>query len=192
MRLQKALELAMILVRPRCIYRVAPIQEIGKKKILGKSIRVDSQLWARSVSLMESPEFILVYAITLGEDIDIRIGSTQKKSLSLGYLLDAAGSEIVERIAASLEGELWKELKLEDYQRTARFSPGYCDWGLDGQKEIFGFLKPEEIGLIHTKAYSILPSKSITAAIVGARHIPHRSPCPLCNEKSCLYRREQM
>ena len=190
-QIHKALEMAMVLVKPRCICRVTPIEDIDEKMIMGKGIRIDSQRWAKSANLMESPEVILVFAVTLGEDLDSRLASVQKESLSLGYILDAAGSEIVERVADGLEEDLWKSLNLENYQRTVRFSPGYCDWGLDGQKEVFYFLRPERVGIKHTKTWGMLPRKSITAAVLGAWNTPFRSPCPLCNRKSCPYRIEK-
>jgi hypothetical protein len=190
-QIHQALEMALLLVKPKCICRITPIEEIHEKMIIGKGIQIRSQRWAKSASQMESPKVILVYAVTLGEELDFRIASIQKQSLSLGYILDITGSEIVERIADRAEEDLWKNLNLEDYQRTVRFSPGYCDWGLDGQQEVFWFLRPERIGISHTKAWSMLPSKSITAAVLGAWNIPLRSPCPLCNLKSCSYRIEK-
>ena len=46
-QLQKALELAMVLVKPRSIYRITPIEKIGTKMILGKGIEIESQRWTR-------------------------------------------------------------------------------------------------------------------------------------------------
>jgi hypothetical protein len=190
-QIHKALEMAVRLVKPKCICRVTPIEEIDENVIIGKGIQIRSQRWAKCASQMESPEVILVYAVTLGEELDLGIASIQKQSLSLGYILDITGSEIIERIADRAEEKFWKNLNLENFQRTVRFSPGYCDWGLDGQKEVFWFLRPEEIGISHTKGWSMLPSKSITAAILGALNTRLRSPCPLCNLKSCTYRIEK-
>ncbi len=191
-QIQKALELAMKLANPKGIFLITPLEEIGGKMIQGKGIRIESKKWAKVAGLMESAEIMLVYAVTLGRSLDIKVTSVQKQSLSLGYILDAAGSEIVERVSEGLGKKLWKELNLDKYKRSARFSPGYCDWPLYGQEAIFALLMPEKIGIHHTKAWAMLPSKSITSVMLGARKMQLRSPCPLCSQKTCPYRREHV
>jgi len=187
--IQKALAEALQLARPRAISRVSSVERIEKDAIIGRGLCIESERCARLCSLMDSPAILLAYAVTLGDDLDRKITSLQKESLSLAFVLDAAGSEIVERVADRMEEDLWKALDRDGFQRTARFSPGYCDWELAGQQEIFEFLHPEQIGIHHTRAWSMLPSKSITAVLLGAKAMPFDNACPLCSKKGCTYRR---
>ena len=36
----------------------------------------------------------------------------------------------------------------------------------------------------------MIPQKSISAALIGAREVPLRYPCPFCAKEDCPYRRE--
>jgi hypothetical protein len=171
------------------IYRRSAIEKIGKKVISGRGLKIESERWTRFSHQMDSPEILLVYAVTLGGELDKRIMSIHKESLSRAFILDTAGSEMVEQIADHMEADLWERLDLKEYRRTARFSPGYCDWRLEGQQGLCTFLHADTIGIHCTKTWSMLPSKSITAVILGARAMPFLTPCPLCNQTVCPHRR---
>ena len=187
--IQKALEESLEAARPQAVCRMSRIERIGRKEILGTGFKLESPKWARFSQLLDSPEILLVYALTLGDDLDKRIDALRDAPITLSYVLDAAGSEIVERTADRMEADLWERPAFKGLQRTIRFSPGFCDWRLNAQQEIFQFLHPESIGMLCTKAWSMLPSKSITAALLGARGLPFHTPCPLCTQKACPHKR---
>jgi hypothetical protein len=91
-----------------------------------------------------------------------------------------------------LDRHISGSLGAEGYETTARFSPGYCDWDVgQGQEELFRFLEPESLGVRRTSAGMMIPQKSISAALIGAREVPLRYPCPFCAKEDCPYRREK-
>ena len=190
MLIQHALNEIQMAAHPVAIFRRTPLREIGNNAIRGEGLLIESSRWSGFVRQMDSPEIILAYAVTLGADIDHCIASMQKRSLSLAYITDAAGSEAVERIADHVADKVWNMEQLQEYERTALFSPGYCDWPLAGQREIFSFLKPAQIGIDHTTAWSLTPAKTITAIVMGARGMHSTAPCSACSEQSCSYRRD--
>jgi hypothetical protein len=187
---RESLAEALGIAAPALLYRAAPIEEVGEHVIAARGLRVASARWALLVSRMSQPRILLAYALTIGEAFDARLRRLKEDSLSKAFVFDAAGSEIVETVADRAEEELWGTLGLESYQRTRRFSPGYCDWDLTGQQALFGFLGPERIGVRHTAAWCLIPCKSITAVVIGSPDIPARSACRFCRTEGCAWRRD--
>lgn len=183
-----ALAEALEVAAPCVLYRAAPIEEVGGHVIAARGLRIASAKWALLASRMTHPRILLAYALTLGEEFDARLRKLQEHSLSKAFVFDAAGSEIVEAVADRVEEELWDTLNLQTSKRTRRFSPGYCDWDLSGQHALFDFLAPERIGIRHTTAWSLIPSKSITAVVIGSPDPPAPSACRFCNAEGCAWR----
>ena len=48
---------------------------------------------------------------------------------------------------------------------TMRFSPGYVDWDIKGQKDFLKWLGAEAIGIKLTKNFQMLPEKSVSAIL---------------------------
>jgi len=118
------------------------------------------------------------------------IKTTQETSLFDAFLLDAFGSVVTEYEADQLTHHLKTLPETACYELSRRFSPGYCDWKLQpGQDILFQFLKPNAIGLDSLPSGAMVPTKSITAVMIGAKKIKKSSPCFFCNEGSCTHRR---
>ncbi len=182
---QLIIDQALKISLPQALYCISEVEHIDSDGILARGMKIQSTQLAALCSRMTSPCIIVAYALTIGERLDQYLGEFTKDSLAKAFILDAAASEIVEAVADKMEDELWRRHHLEIFERTARFSPGYCDWGLSGQHVLFAMLNPQLIGIHHTNAWSVLPSKSITAIVIGARSIPFPTHCPICSAKGC-------
>jgi hypothetical protein len=171
--------------------RTTPIAGWEKSKIEAEAVTIDSKKWANLLKKMESPEVLCCFIITLGKQLDIINEALRKKNLFDPYVLDAFGSLMVEKAADQIEASIRMQLKKNNYEGSRRFSPGYCDWGLkSGQETICRFLTPEKIGVRCLAIGSMVPAKSISAVMVGAKQMPWKSPCRFCKEINCPYRRE--
>ena len=160
-------------------------------KIEAEAVTIDSRKWANLLKKMESPDVLCCFMITLGKQLDIINEELRKQSLFDPYILDAFGSLMVEKAADQMEASIGMQLKKNKYKGSRRFSPGYCDWGLkSGQETICRFLAPEKIGVRCLAAGSMIPAKSISAVMVGAKQMPWNAPCRFCKEIKCPYRRE--
>ena len=105
----------------------------------------------------------VIFAATVGVNIDRLAARYTSLSPSRALLLDALGTERVE----SLADLFCEELSGEFSTVTARFSPGYGDLPLEFQKDIFSILDcPRKIGLTLNDSLIMSPRKSVTA-IVG-------------------------
>jgi hypothetical protein len=112
-------------------------------------------------------------------------------------MLDGAASEGAELAAQVLEQEYIRYLVSGDTpirgMSALQFSPGYCGWHISGQRKLFEFLQPAEIGLELTDSYLMRPLKSVSGVIVvGPREIFDFKDdfdfCDECDTRSCRER----
>ncbi len=104
----------------------------------------------------------VIFAATLGIDFDRLIAKNSKISPSNAVILDAIGSERIESLCNIFN----KEVKDKYKDIKPRFSPGYGDFELKYQKELFKLLDCErKIGLTLNESLLMSPSKSVTAII---------------------------
>ncbi len=187
-----AVERCLSTVRPACLYRTTPFLRLEKDLLRGRDVEIRSRRWARLVKRLDRPEVICCFVVTTGLELEEAVNEAQRESLFHAYLLDSAGSVVIERLTDQMDRHIAGLLAAKGCQTTARFSPGYCDWDLEeGQEALFRFLQPESVGVKRTSAGMMIPQKSISAALVGAREVTLRYPCSFCPKGDCPYRREE-
>ena len=127
----------------------------------------------------------VVFAATVGVGIDRLIAKYGTLSPSKSVLLDAIGTERIEALC-----DLFcEDIKKDFISLKPRFSPGYGDFDLSHQKDIFSLLNCQKnIGLTVTESLLMSPSKSVTAIVgVGGKEIQGEK-CNMCENKDCLFR----
>ncbi len=185
-------ESALDLSRPVSIHKNLTIGQFSRGGIAEcPDLFSASRIYREFFSQMLSPDRMIVFAVTLGGGIDAEIARLQREDrMFLAYALDAAGSVLVEEYAAQIETRLAEKWEEEGYRSTRRFSPGYCDWPVaEGQREIARLLDLRGIGINCEETGLMVPQKSVTAVMVGARGLSRRTPCHLCTDRSCAHRR---
>jgi Vitamin B12 dependent methionine synthase, activation domain len=117
-------------------------------------------------------EHLALFALTVGPlvcDTITRLFNTN--DYALGYMLDAIASDCTERIGDLTEQHFYdvlnKQGQISNSIKILRYSPGYCGWHISGQKKLFGFLEPEEIGITLRQSYLMEPLKSISGVLVA-------------------------
>jgi hypothetical protein len=189
LELQRVLEQARPQICPRSLYRMTPLLSWESGVLAGRDIRIRSAKWAALMGRLVKPEILCCFVVTLGVGLDRMINHVQSDSLFRAYILDAFGAVVAEHLAEQMEQRLSELLGNQGYEITARLSPGYCDWELrEGQEALFRFLQPEVVGVHRTRAGTMTPRKSVSAALVGARATPVKSPCLSCSAADCPYR----
>ncbi|MCP4583648.1 MAG: hypothetical protein GY839_18720 [candidate division Zixibacteria bacterium] len=146
-------------------------------------------------NIYTSSSDLALFAVTIGDDICAEITRLfDTNDFALGAMLDSAASEGTEMAAQLLEDHYRKYLKddnrLDLNSAVIRYSPGYCGWHISAQKKLFGFLKPEEIGIELGESYLMNPLKSISGVLIsGAMDIfdfdTTFSFCRDCETLSC-------
>ena len=106
----------------------------------------------------------VVFAATVGIGLDRLIAKYGRLSPSKALMLQAIGAERIEALCDAFCAELAAELHCKF---RPRFSPGYGDFPITAQKELFAVLDcTRQIGVTLNDSLLMSPTKSVTA-IVG-------------------------
>jgi hypothetical protein len=130
---------------------------------------------------------------TIGEELESKVSQlNQKGELAKAVILDAMGSVAAENAADFLNLQICEWCQKRGLAASQRFSPGYGDWSLEGQRFIFSVLPAERIKVKLNPSCMMIPRKSVSFAIkIGKefRRLKKKGICEICNLKDCLYRR---
>lgn len=132
---------------------------------------------------------VLLFAATLGVELDRRIARYGRISPTKALLLQAIGAERIEALCDAFCAAFAAE---NNVGLTRRFSPGYGDLALQTQKDVFARLDcPRKIGLTLTDSLQMSPSKSVTAfvGITNGEFQEKNNHCARCDNAACDYRR---
>ena len=185
--LDPAIEAVMALAAPRGVYATAAVVEVEEDRVVTAAGTVRSAMFAR-LAAASGPERSVVFTVcTLGEGIDRLLAA--QATLFKRSVMDAVASELAE-IAADLADRHWQcETAAQGLGSSARFSPGYCDWPLDGQAAVFGALDARTAGVRLDAQFVMFPGKTVSGVSLVARGVPASRPCVLCSLEGCANRR---
>lgn len=103
----------------------------------------------------------VVFAATVGIEADRVVARLGSVSPSKAVIVQAFGAERIEALCNTFNNEL-----KETYVTRPRFSPGYGDFPLEFQRDIFNLLSPHKrVGLSLNESLLMSPTKSVTAVI---------------------------
>jgi cobalamin-dependent methionine synthase I len=92
--------------------------------------------------------------------------------------------DAIQRKLAAKEGRIGKKL-------TNRFSPGYCDWPVGDQQQLFSLLPENFCGITLLETALMLPVKSVSGIIgIGEKVKYFDYPCKFCTMQKCFRRRD--
>lgn len=146
----------------RVCYCELPVVRRGKELWIG-AMGTSSEALQRNLAGCESA---VVFAATVGVELDRQIARASATSPAKALLLGAIGAERVEALCDAFEAELSAQKTEVGEALRPRFSPGYGDLPLEVQRAIFAMLDcPRKIGVTLTECLLMSPSKSVTAII---------------------------
>jgi hypothetical protein len=170
-----SIEEANELVDPAAVYDFVDSPELLEDRVFG------------------SAELIALCVCTIGPRLEERVKELMERGeWARGTVLDAVGSEMTEALARLLDDRIAAEGAAEHRQPGARFSPGYGEWDLHGQRIFFARLEPGRIGLRLSESMMMIPRKSVSFALnFGSDPEPPRcvTPCEQCMMEDCRFRR---
>jgi hypothetical protein len=145
--------------------------------------------------IVKKADYLALFAVTIGNDISEKIEELfNSNDFALGSMLDAVASEGTECVTDVIQNHFKDSIIEREYDISTkgilRYSPGYCGWHISGQKKIFEYLHPEDIGIKLLDSYLMKPLKSISGVIVvGDREIHifkvNFPFCSQCNNHFC-------
>jgi hypothetical protein len=137
-------------------------------------------------------EGIVLALATIGPAVERRAKKlTNTEQSAAGLIADAVGTVAAELTADFLESKIRQDFAALGWKVSRRYAPGYCGWGLEGQKEIFNRF-PDTIGIELTKSCLMIPEKSLSFVCMlskkGNFDKIKLEDCKRCKQKYCPYR----
>jgi hypothetical protein len=106
-----------------------------------------------------------------------------------GYLIDVLGSITVEKAMDKISEILKIDLQKTNLVCTNRYSPGYCDWKVYDQKQLFSFFPENFANITLTESCLMSPIKSVSGIIGIGKEVKFNNyRCEICQSKNCIYR----
>jgi len=145
---------------------------------------------------------LALFALTLGGEIVDAINDLlDKNEFAPGTMLDSVASMAADKSVEVLETYLFNNLSERNLTTNNSivlgYSPGYCGWHLSGQKKLFQYLNPEEIGITINESFLMSPLKSVSGVLVHGEkniHVYDASFtfCSYCKNQTCYDRIEKI
>lgn len=175
---------------PKSIYRELKCAVEGTQVMLGP-LTIQSSHLAKN---LEGCEKAVLLAATIGRCADLLIKKYSVTNMAKAAVVQAAGASGIEVYVDEIEEEIRKAAKARGLYLRPRFSPGYGDFLLEYQKDVFQLLEcGKRIGITLTEGNLMMPSKSVTA-VIGLtdrrQESCHKKTCGSCQKTDCEFRQE--
>lgn len=106
------------------------------------------------------------------------------------FIVESIGSATVEKAMDMIQERLRRDMAEQGLKITNRYSPGYCEWLLNGQKSLFGLIGMNSVGVTLSDSCLMQPIKSVSGIIgIGANVKLYPYGCRICASKTCVYRK---
>lgn len=188
-RIKKAMQEVSKCAEGKAIYSILPVV---KKK---GSVILDGEFSFKSSKLNVLLDFCdkaVVFLVTIGAGVERVINENMESQPHYGVIVDAAASAAAEATAQYIQDYIEKRLN-EEEKTTLRFSPGYCDWPISEQVEIFKILPHQRIGVELSENSFMSPRKSVSG-VIGICPADTKfsgNICMNCKKINCSYRRSE-
>lgn len=138
----------------------------------------ENTLSAPLPGIVEKADSLALFAATVGDPVSTKVQELfQEGDPATALMLDGIASERAETAATLLAaefGSLSREAgALRSDGAVLPYSPGYCGWHITGQRKLFAFLAPEEIGIRLSSSCLMSPMKSVSGVLVAGDPVIH-------------------
>ena len=134
--------------------------------------------------------WVALFLCTAGVEISNRINELSAQGdLVEAYLLDVLGSVMVENAMDKIQNNLKLQVGQNGLEITNRYSPGYCDWKVAEQKNLFSFLPDNFCNVSLNDSCLMEPTKTVSGIIgIGKKVCFQKHVCQNCSSGNCIYR----
>lgn len=182
---------ASLIARPRFLYFFANgmIKENGlfvKNTTLNTGKIITRQL--------RNAELFAFFVATAGQEFEEWMHHfKQDDDILSAYIADSIGSCVAEHAADYMERNLGKEISVNGWLHTNRYSPGYCEWHVNDQEKLFSlFPTSTPCGVTLNDSSLMKPVKSISGVIgIGTQVKRLEYSCGLCTFENCYKKKRR-
>lgn len=142
------------------------------------------------LSAMKHSSHLAIFIGTAGEKVEQLSKKLLKEGHSLeGLIVDLIGSEIAEGMAEFIHKRIETDMADRGLQITNRYSPGYCNWPVSDQQNLFKLIDGHTCGVQLTASSLMLPIKSVSGIVGVGPGVKNRGyTCSKCDAEFCIYR----
>jgi hypothetical protein len=151
---------------------------------------IELNLGKMVTSYLRNSSYMAVFVATCGEEVEKLSKKLFGEGHTLeGYIVDLAGSELAEETADFVHRHIEKMVAKEGLLVTNRYSPGYCNWPVSDQHQLFSVLKENTCGISLTPSSLMIPVKSVSGILgIGEKVKRVAYKCKLCSDDKCILR----
>ena len=114
----------------------------------------------------------------------------QRSDFMESFIVDAIGSLTVEKAMDYIQQNLSNTLLSKNIRITNRYSPGYCNWPLTGQQDLFRLIGTNPTSILLSESSLMNPVKSVSGIIgIGTEVKQQGYRCNTCRDINCIYRK---
>lgn len=180
------------LVRPRASFSIFenPRFDIEQNVLWLNNAALD--LGKTITSVLRKSEWMIVFAATIGHDLEHWSKQEMKAGNSLeGYIIDLVGSELAENTVDHLHLKLQLLAESKGYGITNRYSPGYCNWPVSDQHNLFKLFGESNCGIELSESSLMLPVKSVSGIMGVGKGLKRADyKCRFCDDNKCILRKQ--
>ena len=162
--------------------------------VVEQKIRIENKSFDTGkivASFLKNSDALVLFSATCGADIEKYSKELMKSGHALeGLIVDLIGSELAESVVDYLHFQVGSKVGEVDAGVTNRFSPGYCNWPVSDQQQLFDLLKGNQSGIHLTPSSLMIPVKSVSGMIgigYSVKRVEYK--CQICDNKKCILRK---
>lgn len=180
------------LVQPKACFAIFENPQFDLTK---KTITIENKIFKTGAvvcSMLKRSEAIALFIATIGPQIE----NLSKKEMAAGnglegLVFDIIGSELAENLSELVHLHITQLANKKGLNVSNRFSPGYCNWPVSDQHNLFDLLNEMDCSVNLSPSSLMTPVKSVSGIIgIGKnlRRVAYK--CNICNDKHCIMRRQ--
>ncbi|NDW09705.1 vitamin B12 dependent-methionine synthase activation domain-containing protein [Dysgonomonas sp. 520] len=172
-------------------YIIKPIDSLMLKdgiiKVENKDLIVGKQI----CGYLKKASHLALFVCTAGDIFTkITTGYNANGDYLEAFVVDAIGSLTVEKAMDNIQEDLAILSEINNLRISNRYSPGYCNWELSGQRRLFSLIGENPINICLTDSCLMNPIKSVSGIIGIGEDIKKKAyGCVICNNSECIYRK---
>jgi hypothetical protein len=181
------------LFKPQGIYSLIKIISFASKGRIDLENELVFRFSKSVINQLKEASHLLVGVVTIGDFLEKKVSKLfSQGEYPRALALDAVGTVAVEDFSRGVRKLARQEVKEQGFKTSRHFSPGYGGLEVSQQDIIFKNIPTDNIGVMLTKGYMMLPQKSLSWIIgVGKEMIifsEEDNNCGNCQFKCCNYK----
>lgn len=171
-------------------YKLLTVDDLNVKEGFVACNNVKLKLGRQVCSYLRKSEYAALFVCTAGDIFtELTQQFNRRGDMLEAYITDSIGSLTVEKAMDDIQLQLEKKMAKQDLRITNRYSPGYCNWPVFGQKELFTLLGATDFPVSLTETCLMKPIKSVSGIIgIGKEVRKSEYACAVCGDKNCIYK----